>query len=105
MAEGNDSGLAPGVVVLIAIIAASAVVAVAAAMHRVYGGRGRTGDVEDRDAMVTSFGNDQSNYMREVRMKGQLQNWGFAPAFEGYEGPRSQIMGGRTTSLGATSYG
>lgn len=103
MANGS---LAPSVVVLIAIIAAAAVVAVAAAMHRVYSVRGRPSDPEDRDAMMTSVSNEQSNYMRDVRMRGQMQSWGVAPAFEGYEAPRSQVKShGRHDSLGGTSYG
>jgi len=102
----GNGRLAPGVVVLIAIIAAAAVVAVAAAMHRVYSVRGRPNDPEDRDAMMTSMSQEQSNYMRDVRMKGQLQSWGVAPAFEGYEAPRSQVRSyGRNDSMGQTSYG
>lgn len=100
------NGLAPGVVVLVAIIAAAAVVAVAAAMHRVYSVRGQPNDPESRDAMMTSMSNEQSNYMRDVRMRGQLQQWGVAPAYEGYEAPRSQVArGGRNDSFGGTSYG
>ncbi|KAK5947033.1 hypothetical protein PMZ80_001179 [Knufia obscura] len=92
------NGLAPGVVVLVAIIAAAAVVAVAAAMHRVYSVRGQPNDPESRDAMMTSMSNEQSNYMRD--------QWGVAPAYEGYEAPRSQVArGGRNDSFGGTSYG
>jgi len=99
------NAVAPGLVVFLAILAAAALVAVAAAMHKVYSGRGRPTDVEDRDAMITSVSNEQSNYMRDVRMRSQLQNWGYAPAYEGYEAPRSQVARGRTDSMGGMSYG
>lgn len=97
--------LSAGVVVLIAIVAASAVVAVAAAMHRVYSGRGdreKNTDAEGNDAMIAGFSNEQSHYMRDVRMRGQLQAWGVAPAYEDtYQPPRSQVGGTRTeTSFG-----
>ncbi|KAK5073733.1 hypothetical protein LTS08_002168 [Lithohypha guttulata] len=99
--------VAPGVVVLIAIIAAAAVVAVAAAMHKVYGGRSTTDkshDVEATDAMVMNFSNEQLHYMRDVRMRGQLNAYGLAPAYgEDYQPPRSQIgRGGPGTE---TSFG
>ncbi len=102
MANGS---LSPGVVVLIAIVAAAAVVAVAAAMHRVYSARGRPSDSENLDPMLVSVSNEQSNYMRDVRMRGQIQSWGFAPTFEAYEAPRSQVRGGRSNSFATTSYG
>lgn len=92
--------LSAGIVVLIAIIAAAAVVAIAAAMHKVYSNRGRS-DLEGAEGMIPSMSNEQSHYMRDVRMRGQLQAWGVAPAYEGlYEPPRSQVGGARTGSRG-----
>lgn len=101
------STLSPGVVVLIAILVAAAVVAVAAAMHRVYSGRGdreKNTDAEGNDAMIQAFSNEQAHYMRDVRLRGQLQAWGVAPAFEDdYQPPRSQVgRGGPGTE---TSFG
>lgn len=91
--------LSAGIVVLIAIIAAAAVVAIAAAMHKVYSNRGRE-DLES-DGMIPSMSNEQSHYMRDVRMRGQLQAWGVAPAYDGvYDPPRSQVDGARTGSRG-----
>jgi len=101
----GNGPLPPAVVVLVAIVAAAALVAIAAAMHRVYSGRGRTNGGEDNDGMLTSMSNEQNKYMRDVRMRAQLQSWGVAPAFEGYEAPRSQVRGGRNDSFGETSYG
>ncbi|KAJ9658189.1 hypothetical protein H2198_003894 [Neophaeococcomyces mojaviensis] len=97
-------GIAPPVVVLLAIVAAAAVTAVAAAMHRVYSNRGRPSDPENTDAMIASFSNEQSHYMRDVRMRNQLQAWGVAPAFEdSYMAPRSQLAAGPAST--AMSYG
>ena len=90
------SSLAPPAVVLIAIIAAAAVVAMGAAMHRLYSSRGVARDPE---AMTVSFSNEQSHYMRDVRLRGQLQAYGVAPGFEDdYQPPRSQV--GRPHSRG-----
>lgn len=101
------SGIAPGLVVFISIIAAAAVVAMAAAIWRVYSSRGRVNDPEYQDGMLASISQEQANYMRDVRMRGQLQAWGVAPAFEDdYQPPRSQV--GRSASVGGmtwTSYG
>lgn len=84
--------IAPGVVVLVSIIAAAAVVAMAAAIHKVYSSRGQVQDPEATDAMIMNVSNEQSQYMRDVRMRGQLQMWGVAPAFEDeYLPPRSQV--------------
>lgn len=101
------SGIAPGLVVFISIIAAAGVVAVAAAVWKVSSGRGHGDDPESQDAMLASIGPEQANYMRDVRMRGQIQAWGVAPAFEDdYQPPRSQV--GRSASMGGmtwTSYG
>lgn len=100
-------GIAAPVVVLVAIVAAAAVTAVGAAMHHVYSSRSRPTDPESSNGMIYSFSNEQSNYMRDVRMRNQLQSWGVAPAFEeSYLPPRSQVA--RPGSRGAEtamSYG
>lgn len=100
-------GVPGSVVVLVSIIAAASVVAVAAAMHKVYSGRGRADDLESADAMLANVSMEQSHYMRDVRIRHQLQAWGVAPAFEdAYVPPRSQL--GRMGSRGAdtaTSFG
>lgn len=101
------AGLSASVVVLISILAAAAVVAMAAAMWKVYSRQGASGDLEGADAMIVGPSNEQQHYMRDVRMRNQLQAWGVAPAFEGsYAPPRSQIA--RTGSRGGetnASYG
>jgi len=75
-------GVSPGVVVLLAIIAAASFTALAAAMYRVYSVRGAPSDPENADGMLAGYSNEQTNYMRDVRLRGQLQQWGVAPAFE-----------------------
>lgn len=98
------NGLAPGVVVLVSILAAAAVVAMAAAIHKVYSSRGAVPDPEATDAMIMNISNEQAQYMRDVRMRNQIQSWGVAPAFEdAYQAPRSQVArplsrGGDTTT-------
>lgn len=85
-------GITPPVVVLVAIVAAAAVTAVFAAVHRVYTNRTRPTDPEASSGMIYSFSNEQSLYMRDVRMRNQLSAWGVAPAFEdSYRPPRSQV--------------
>lgn len=99
------SGIAPGLVVLISIVAAAGVVAMCAAVWKTYSGRVQTSDPEE--GMLASIGPEQASYMRDVRMRGQIQAWGVAPAFEeDYQPPRSQV--GRSASMGGmtwTSYG
>lgn len=102
------SGLAPGVVVLISILAAAGVLAMCAAVWKLSSGRNQSNsDPESNDAMMTSISNEQANYMRDVRMRGQIQAYGIAPAFEDdYQPPRSQV--GRSASVGGmtgTSWG
>lgn len=80
-----------------------------AAVWKLHSGRGQSsGDPESLDGMVAGIGNEQANYMRDVRMRGQIQAYGCAPAFEDdYRPPRSQV-GNRTASMGnmtGTSWG
>lgn len=102
-------GIKPGLVVLVAIVAAAGVVAMGAAIHKVYSGKRGSGqnDLETQDSMLNSISNDQLHYMRDVRMRGQMQAWGIAPGYEeGYEVPKSQL--GRMDSRGThteMSYG
>lgn len=100
-------GLSPSVVVLVSILAAAAVVAMAAAIHKVYSSRGTPEDPESTDGVFMNFSNEQTQYMRDVRMRNQIQSWGVAPAFEDeYHAPRSQVA--RPHSRGAdtsTSWG
>lgn len=100
-------GISPPVVVLVAICAAAAVVAVAAAMHLVYSRRSRATDPEFAERSVYSFSNEQTHYMRDVRMRNQIQAWGVSPTYEDvYAQPRSTIV--RPSSRGADtamSYG
>lgn len=103
-----SSSLSASVVVLISICSAAAVLAMGAAVYKLQSGRRQaTGDAE-ADGMLGAMSNEQAAYMRDVRMRGQIQAYGFAPAFEDdYRPPRSQV-GNRTASMGGmtgTSWG
>lgn len=75
----STNTLSPAVTVFLSILAAGFLMACAAAMHRVYSARRAQGDSE---SMISPFSEEQAAYMREVRMRTQVQNWGWAPAFE-----------------------
>lgn len=102
------SSLSASVVVLISIVSAAAVLAMGAAVWKIQSGRSPASDAETGDGMMASFSNEQAQYMRDVRMRGQIQAYGVAPAFEDdYQPPRSQV-GNRTASMGGmtgTSWG
>lgn len=102
-------GLSPSAVVVISIACAAAVLAMAAAMWKFHSSQGsKRGDMEGgTNPMLVSASNEQQHYMRDVRMRNQLQAWGVAPAYESsYEPPRSHV--GRPGSRGgdtSTSFG
>lgn len=79
-----------------------------AAVWRLHAGRQAASDAENLDGTMFSMSHEQAQYMRDVRMRGQIQAYGYAPAFEDdYQPPRSQV-GNRTGSMGGmtgTSWG
>lgn len=72
--------VAPPVVVLIAICCAAFVTAVVAAMHRVYTQRSNK-EARGNDAFISPVSHEQANYMRDVRIRNQLNSFGKAPAY------------------------